>query len=192
MMKKSLLLVVVVAQSLALIIMIGRKQYTLNTGTEVILETLPIDPRSLFRGDYVILNYAINTLRSPDLPGVAGFRVNETIYVRLRQGEPFWQPVSVHREMPSPAAGEVVVRGRVVFANPGAVDPESGQREPYQELYVRYGIESYFVPEGEGRELEQPRQDAELSMRVAVDRFGNAGIKAVLINGQERYVERLF
>ena len=59
-------------------------------------------------------------------------------------------------------------------------------------IFVRYGIESYFIPEGEGRELERPAPGEEISILVAVDRFGNAGIKAVLINGQPRYVEKLF
>ena len=49
-------------QTLALVGMIGVQQYTLNEGTPVLLETEPIDPRSLFRGDFVILNYAISDL----------------------------------------------------------------------------------------------------------------------------------
>ncbi len=36
---------------------IAYKEYTLRTGTEVILKTMPVDPRDLFRGDYVTLNY---------------------------------------------------------------------------------------------------------------------------------------
>jgi uncharacterized membrane-anchored protein len=57
---------------------------------------------------------------------------------------------------------------------------------------VRYGIEHYFVPEGEGRALEQPAEVEEISILVAVDSAGNAGIKAVLVNGEVRYEERLF
>jgi uncharacterized membrane-anchored protein len=61
-----------------------------------------------------------------------------------------------------------------------------------EHLTVRYGIENYFVPEGEGRDLERPKPGEKVSTRVAVDRFGNAGIKAVLVNGQPRYTETLF
>jgi len=32
---------------------IGFKEYTLRTGQEVVLKTVPIDPRDLFRGDYI-------------------------------------------------------------------------------------------------------------------------------------------
>ncbi|MGH8629618.1 MAG: GDYXXLXY domain-containing protein [Burkholderiales bacterium] len=59
-------------------------------------------------------------------------------------------------------------------------------------LNVRYGIENYFVPEGEGLALERPKPDEKVTIRVAVDRAGNAGIKAVLVNGTPRYEEKLF
>jgi uncharacterized membrane-anchored protein len=48
------------------------------------------------------------------------------------------------------------------------------------------------VPEGEGRAFERPKPGEAVSIRVVVDRYGNAAIKAVLVNGVERYVERVF
>jgi uncharacterized membrane-anchored protein len=39
---------------------------------------------------------------------------------------------------------------------------------------VSYGIESYFVPEGTGREIEQ--QLGDIKMRVTVDGEGRAAI----------------
>ena len=36
------------------------------------------------------------------------------------------------------------------------------------------------------------RGGEKVSLRIAVDRFGNAGIKAVLVNGEVRYLETLF
>ena len=38
------------------------KQMTLLTGKEVLLKTVPVDPRDLFRGDYVVLRYDISTI----------------------------------------------------------------------------------------------------------------------------------
>ncbi len=58
-------------------------------------------------------------------------------------------------------------------------------------IAVRYGIENYFVPEGEGRALERPRAEERVDILVAVDRFGGAGIKGVLVNGELRYQEKL-
>ena len=51
-----LLALVVLLQTAALVGMVAIKQRTLITGTPVLLKTEPVDPRSLFRGDYVILS----------------------------------------------------------------------------------------------------------------------------------------
>ncbi len=163
-----------ILHSLALAAMIAMKQWTLATGTEVVLETAPIDPRSLFRGDYVRLNYTISRLTAGE-----GFAPGDDAYVLLRQDQPYWAFVSVHRERPSPPPDHVVLKGRVRSAAIG-------------DITLSYGIETYFVPEGEGRELERPRPGDIVSLRIAVDRFGKAGIKAVLVNGEVRYEERLF
>ena len=47
-------------------------QYPLWVGTEVRLATVPVDPRDLFRGQYVRLNYALSRQPLPEmeLPGV--------------------------------------------------------------------------------------------------------------------------
>lgn len=60
------------------------KEYTLRTGTEVILKTEPVDPRDLFRGDYVVLNYEISTLDLEEIPVEDPyFEYNDRIYLVL-------------------------------------------------------------------------------------------------------------
>jgi uncharacterized membrane-anchored protein len=173
------LFAVVALQTAALLVMIGMKQWTLATGTPVALKAAPVDPRSLFRGDYVVLGFEIGRL-ARSLPGVDDdHRSGQTVYVLLQPGERYWRAVSVHDDWPSAPAGAVVIKGRIQSADSDT-------------LNVRYGIENYFVPEGEGRDLEQQRREEEISFVVAVDRFGKAGIKAVIVNGEERYVESLF
>jgi len=185
--------VVVVLQTLALFTMIAMKQWTLNTGTLVVLETQPIDPRSLFRGDYVRLNYKISELKPQALAGDNEFRRHDLLYLVLEPGDPYWQPVSVHRRSPSLGGDQVAIRGEVQYINHrGRFDGAANEIEPIQVMQVRYGIESYFVPEGEGRVLERPQPGEVVSLRIAVDKAGNAGIKAVLVNGEARYTERLF
>jgi uncharacterized membrane-anchored protein len=49
---------------------------------------------------------------------------------------------------------------------------------------MRYGIESYFVPEGTGRPLEQQVRDKKISAVLAVGRSGDVAIKALVIDGQ--------
>jgi len=172
----------VALQTAALVAMIGVKQWTLATGTPVLLEIVPIDPRSLFRGDYVDLSYAIGRLDLDALGGDDGFEEGDTIYVLLRDGEPYWEPVSAHRERPPAPAGEVAIEGEVVMV----------RQDQNPRTFVRYGIETYFIPEGEGRELERPGRDKTVSILAAIDRYGGAGIKAVFVNGEARYTETLF
>lgn len=172
--------IIVALQTLALVGMVAMKQWTLATGTPVLLKTEPIDPRSLFRGDYVILNYAISNLDQEALPGDGDFERYDPIYVLLRKGADYWEPVSLHRDRPRIPPDRVAIKGEVLWP--------IGENE----ISVRYGIENYFVPEGEGRALERPEDDQKISILVAVDRYGNAGIKAVLVNGEVRYEERLF
>jgi uncharacterized membrane-anchored protein len=183
-MRPSLRLALIVAlQTLALAAMVGMKQWTLAKGTPIVLETRPIDPRSLFRGDYVRLGYTIGCLDPAALEGDDEFQVHDRVHVLLRRDEPYWQPVSLHREPPVVADGHVAIKGEVenFYCNSSSA-----------QIAVRYGIENYFVPEGEGLELERPRDGETVSILLAVDDRGNAGIKAVLVNGEVRYEERLF
>lgn len=178
------LALVVVLQTAALVAIIGNRQWTLATGTPVVLETRPVDPRSLFRGDYVRFTYAIGQLPA-DLPGVStGLQHGDVVYVVLQKGDPYWQPVSVLTAPPATAADQIVIKGKVVMAMP----PTGSRVGPR----VRYGIEDYFVPEGEGRALERPGPNDKVSVQVAVDRFGRAGIQAILVNGEARHTETLF
>lgn len=181
-----LLALVVVLQTAALAGMVAVKHRTLVTGKPILLETEPIDPRSLFRGDYVRLNYAISTIGYDDVEGDIGFESHDRVYVLLRKGEKFWAPVSIHREMPAHGSGSVVIRGEVQYAGIYVGGKERGG------INVRYGIENYFVPEGEGRALERPAEGEEVTMLIAVDEAGASAIKAVLVNGEVRYEEKLF
>lgn len=178
-------------QIAALLGMVGIKQWTLNTGTPVVLETLPVDPRSLFSGDYVRLNYSISTLLLDQLGGDKEFKRHATVYVVLQAGEPYATPVSVHHHMPQLASGQLAIKGEVEYASTTRWNPQIRQLDPLPSLNVRYGIENYYVEEGTGRSLERPADNAKVTVRVAVDRFGNAGITAILLDGKERYEEKL-
>jgi uncharacterized membrane-anchored protein len=186
---------VVLVQTLILLAMIGMRQWTLATGMPVILETQPIDPRSLFSGDYVRLNYKVSDLRLEELAGDRLFKRHDTVFVVLaRDGESggeYWKAVSVHHSRPRPGDAQAVIKGRVEYTADTIWDAAQNKAVEVKHVHVRYGIEDYFVQEGAGRELERPRQDEKVSIEVAVDRFGNAGIKAVLVNGRPKYIETL-
>lgn len=155
--RKHLLFLVVALQLLALVGMIGSKSFTVFTGRDVVLETRPVDPRNLMRGDFVRLNFSITRL-SPDLPGLGGRVIppGETVFVVLRPDGDLWVPARVETERPG--RDETFIRGTV--------------REAGRSLRVDYGIDSYYVPEGTGRPLERVRH-----WRVKLDRRGDAVIE---------------
>ena len=184
--RKNGLILAVALQTLVLFGMIANKQYTLLTGTEVVLEMKPVDPRSLFRGDYVRLSYDISIVNPNQLAGDDKFSRGDRIHVRLKKKEPgphtvAWIPVSLHHRRPAPSPSHIVITGKVAFV-----------ADLRRRLSVRYGIESYFVPEDEGRALERPKPGEIVTVRLAIDRFGRSAIKAVLIDGKPRYTESLF
>ena len=57
--------VVAVGQAAVLGWMIWDRVSLLANGREVVLEVIPVDPRSLFRGDYVVFGYDISRFELP-------------------------------------------------------------------------------------------------------------------------------
>jgi len=173
-----------------LLALVESRASILRNGTEVRLKTVPVDPRDLFRGDYVVLAYPISTVDGP-AGGDGGFRSGDAVFVTLaRDGEGFAQARAVSRTRPAPADGEIVIAGHVkstgacALNDAGEADCASGRRR----LRVAYGLESYFVPQGEGRAIETtPR--ARIEVVAAVSSGGEAAIKRLLIDGKLVYAE---
>ena len=180
MMRLVRLFAAVLLLTLVLVAMVGLKQFTLTTGDNIVLETQPIDPRSLFRGDFVQLNYTINVLSPAEIGRDTAFEKGDTVFVRLRRGDLYGQIVSVHKSYPPALEDHVVIKGRASFVRRNG------------EMSVRYGIENFFIPEGEGLALERPPPGSKITVLVAIDRFGKSAIKAVLVDGEPRYSETLF
>lgn len=188
------IILLLAVETAALAAMIADKQWTLSTGTPVLLQTEPVDPRSLFMGDYARLNYAISRLPLDGDAALAGdknFKPHDTIWVALKPEPDGAKAISVHHQRSAIPAGLIALKGEVEeFAGVrwiGAARP-SGHRT----LSVRYGIEQYFVQEGTGRQIERPTGGEKVTIRVAIDSRGKAGILAVLLDGREAYRETLF
>lgn len=190
-----------IGQSLFLAAMVWDRVALLRSDTVVTLETTPIDPRDLFRGDYVILNYAISRLPLNELEGDDDFTSGDSIYVELAPGEATARPVAAWHDHREVASGHALIRGRVnhIAANPNETFAlEDDTRELRTDCsdcnvaLVTYGIESYFVPEGEGRELEHSRNEGRITVDVALDGSGTAAIKQLRLDGKAVYEEPLF
>jgi uncharacterized membrane-anchored protein len=165
--------------------MIASRVNLLANGKEIVLEVVPVDPRSLFRGDYVILNYDISEIDKSKYSGAADINYNEELYVTLEKSDDGkWQPINVSRSYPSDTTDtQVVLRGRSSMRR---------WNRSNQNLRVRYGIEAYFVEEGEGKRLEKLVRDKKISVLVAVASSGEAAVKGLMIDGKLQYEEPLF
>lgn len=137
------------------------QQRTILLGEEVLLDTRPVDPRDLFRGDYVILNYEIGLVDTDQ-----EFTPGERVFVTLDTQQEYAQATSISTQRPD----TLYIQGTVKSNRGNTVE-------------VEYGIESYFVEEGAGLELERLSSD-ELDVRVAISDRGDAKIKDLLINGE--------
>jgi len=198
------LIVLVLGQTLFLGAMIWDRVSLLRSPDVVTLKTAPIDPRDIFRGHYVILSYEISQLQLDVLSGDDEFARNDAAYVELAPGEETWNAVAIWRERPEPADGNKIIRGRVsyVFENrmitrdlDDGTEMETAPEAPCpgcRTANITYGIESYFVPEGEGRVLEEERNAGALTVDVALGRSGTAAIKGLRLGGEPVYEEPLF
>ena len=149
--------IVVVGQLIFLLAFIGYKEVDRLTGQEVVLQTVPVDPRSLLQGDYAILDYEIATL-----PDGTQYEIGETVYVTLARGQEVWYAESYSSHLFSDS--EAVIVGRV--DRPGHLD---------------FNIGTYFVPEGTGHIIENA-QDVKVVVNVNAD--GSAIIMEVLVDGE--------
>ncbi len=190
--KIALLLIVQIG---VLAAMIGDKQWTLNTGTPVVLQTEPVDPRSMFMGDYARLTYSISRLRLDGATALGGdkdFQQHDTVWVALQPDANGARAVSVHHRRDAIAPGLLALKGEVQYVSDNDWDRAANKSVSQRTLQVRYGIEQYYVQEGSGAQIERPSGGEKVSILVAVDARGKAGILALLFDGKERYRETLF
>lgn len=102
------------------------------TGDEVFLAVVPIDPLSLFRGNYVDLDYSLGDLDDD----VRRLERGSSFWVVFDEGRPA-TPASVHESRPHPSSGQFCIEGYV----------RNGPRFP--------SLEQYFLPRSQALELER-------------------------------------
>ncbi|MET3842280.1 GDYXXLXY domain-containing protein [Bradyrhizobium sp. OAE829] len=170
--------------------MVYQRAEILRNGQEVRLEIVPVDPRDLFRGDYVVLDYRISAV---DLPKntTTTFTRGQKVFVTLRPNENGKvRAVAISSERPAVSGTDIVIAGKVTapsvcpFNENGIRDCKTGS----DAALVKYGLESYFVPQGEGKKIETTEK-ARLEVVAAVTPSGQAAIKRLLIDGKPVYDE---
>jgi uncharacterized membrane-anchored protein len=169
-------------------LMVFDRARILREGTEVTLQTVPVDPRDFLRGDYVVLSYDISWVGAGALKDTPA--KGKDIYVKLapKDDTGIYGAVSAHGEPVPVGPGEALIHGRVTSGD--SCGPQS--HSYCDRISVVYGIEKYFVPEGEGRELESARNQRKVTIVAAVTPSGRAAIKRLMLDGKSIYDEPWF
>lgn len=176
--------------------MVWDRSQILNDGQVVRLQVRPVDPRDIFRGDYVTLNYDISSLRPSNLGSSEKFEKHEVVFVGLEENsDGAWVANSIFHILPENMESTIFISGRVKYAGTFSASVSERAQCPdqsCQQLSIRYGIESYFVPEGEGKDIENARNEMDVVILAAIAANGRAAIKGLIMDGKLRYEEPLF
>lgn len=171
-MKATLLCLVLALQLAWVLATVTTQEVRLRYAPTVLLETVPVDPRDLLRGDFVILSYKISRVsRGLFQPPLASTPPPGTrVYVTLEQHDRFHEVAAASLTPPAPTPGTVILSGTVEANRWQAADAT----EP---IRLGYGIERYYVAEGTGN----PR--GKLTVEIAIGRSHAATIREVFLDG---------
>ena len=164
--------------------MIVGHAWPLWTGRTVTLKVMPVDPRDLFRGEYVRLRTSANMLYragSATAPvngavvqpiGIAfeDVKPGSVIYVQL-QASPSGDYVPVSFSS-APVADALNLRGR------------AGRFVTRDTIGADFGLDAYYMHEGEALNVERAVRDGRnVQIEVAIAASGQARIRRLLVDG---------
>lgn len=171
--QKIFFIIVVILQLGVLAFMAGKQEYILASGEKILLKCEPVDPRSLFSGDYVVLSYEITRIdltRITVKPGEErSFDYGEVIYVALEKVPDgmFWKASAISRDISW-------LKGKYRTVLMGRMDRYNN---------IKFGLEDYFVPQNEGKVIEQDLNN--VYVEVSVTGNGASAISRLFLNGKE-------
>ncbi len=183
-MKKYWVYLAVAFQLLSVALIAVNREIILFNGEKVLIQTAPIDPRDIFRGDYVRLSYTFNKIQ-PDLfdSTLTGqnLKKGQRVYLLL-QTDAKQVATAVRLQADEPTEG-LFLKGRVKYD--WTYPTERTRHVLVNPVSVDFGIEKYFVQQGKGLEIEKTRglHDARrerfqrpMLIKASVASTGDAGL----------------
>lgn len=176
--QRAILFSAVCLQATVLVAMIVLHALPYLVGEKILLKVVPVDPRDLFRGDYVVLSYDASRPPPEGIEGIPNvgywwsrrwdrdaYLDERTVYVTIEPDADgrHWHAVKYSTERPS--AGKFL-RGTY-------------SRQNFQ-APIQFGIEAYYVEEGKGKDLEQLRNTRQLSAEIALAPWGQAKLVSLI------------
>lgn len=190
-MRTKLIIAAILAQVLVLGWMAGEREWIVRTGPTVWLRTAPIDPRDLFRGDYVTLGYEISTIPAEKFG--PGLKRHLADLAKRNADDPY---SGRNREIVLYAGLIVQPESGVAEITTADLTPPAagwfikGRVRPYLTNIhtsltgVAYGIDAYYVQQGKGNELQRRTPEGApegvqvpMEMQIALGRNGTAVLK---------------
>ncbi|MFL2627869.1 MAG: GDYXXLXY domain-containing protein [Dehalococcoidia bacterium] len=195
--KKILLSLIVVLQVVSIIIFVVIQEVRFSESKIITLQTQPVDPRDIFRGDYVILDYEISHLtenttkrNGSDITTCCYYEfwdeTDKDVYVFLKPAGDVWQAFGISSSYDgdnlfsntdSNISEFIRVKGKLTTVdNIERIDGE----ENFRELEITYGIENYFVQVDTGKTIETAD---DVKVNVKVNKHGDSQIESLLVDG---------
>ncbi len=158
----------VFAQVATITYLYAEPAWTMTHGDVLTLQTKPVDPYDMFRGEYAQLGYDFEQ----PAPAHLHLQPDQVVYAVLSKTKSNWKLVNYSTTKPIPAAGQIVLRGH-------ADSPWSAasRGSSFGDHGVNFGIERLYLPEGQSRDLQF--RGKSLKVEVAVNTAGQALIKRV-------------
>jgi len=152
-----------------------------SNGAELVLDMEPVDPRSLFRGYYVIIRTPLHRLNLNEYDSDNGFEKGDPVFVSLSTNQDGnWTPQAISKNQPQ--TDGMWIQGRVKGVNK--------PKDETQWIRIQYNIESYFADKDSAKELEKKIEDSKMRIILSIDAKGNAVIRGLEIDGK-RLIDRL-
>ncbi|MDG3007443.1 GDYXXLXY domain-containing protein [Paludisphaera mucosa] len=171
--RESALLIAAAAFQLAVLgWMIAGTLWTFRETRTVYVKVAPVDPRDLFRGEYVTLSYDFSRVPPGGVEGLPGPYTydNESAW----RNHPVFVPLTAEPD------------GKHYRSGPPRSTPPEGD-VPYlqgtldDESQIAFGVESFYVQEGRGAEYEAAARDHKLWAEIGLTAQGQGILKGLAI-----------
>ncbi|RWE01405.1 GDYXXLXY domain-containing protein [Mesorhizobium sp.] len=162
----------------------------LRNGKEVLLKIEPVDPRDLLRGDYIAIGNNISRIPVKLIANIPQGKLSSddtSIVVRLKKGaDGYWQPTAAwFGQAPAPAGpDEADIAGHVAEG--------WGLRDPEATIAPEYGIDRFYLPEGEGMAIQTDMRVRPFGIKLALSANGTPQIKALMDGDKALFEEPLY
>ncbi|MGM8214699.1 GDYXXLXY domain-containing protein [Bacillaceae bacterium W0354] len=166
MMRKRLLIVTVTLQVLLLAGMTASSYLIEKFGDIIELQTEPYDPRDVFYGDYVQLNYVAERIRPENWFASGDVKNNQVIYILLTPNENGIYQVKAASDKRMDAHGdEVVMKGRYLY-------------QDYENVHhVNLGVNRFYIEQNSGEKFD--RHQGRMVVTIALSPWGQKKILSV-------------